>query len=327
MTANMKTISIVLCTYNGEAYLEEQLQSLLGQTHPFAELIVQDDHSTDRTPQIVKRFQREHSDRLIRFYTNPMQMGYNRNFASAMQKAAGEYIAFCDQDDIWMPHKLEVLAREIGDAALIFHNSQLTDNQGRDLGLLHTRPLPALTPPLGAMLYPRAYGHQIMVRRRAVEGVKEFDDLEASYDYLTSALAGTCGAIAYTPEVLVKWRRHADAATYRPTRHEGGALGGYVRALQSLRQPLWREHTRLFFKRLQRLPIADAATRRAVQCMALGTLPALVRACFICLFHSRQAVPAGAVGLKRLARAFFTPLFFLRDHGSYIIRRTSGFIL
>ena len=94
-------ISIVLCTYNGAAYLREQLDSLRAQTLPFYELVVQDDGSTDGTWELLEDYRRQHSDCRIRLFRNPQRLGYNRNFLTAVQRAEGDCIACCDQDDIW----------------------------------------------------------------------------------------------------------------------------------------------------------------------------------------------------------------------------------
>ena len=117
-------ISIVLCTCNGEAYLRGQIDSLLAQTYPFHELIVQDDCSTDSTGHIIRSYQQRYPERNIRFYANPQRMGFNKNFLTALQRAEGDYIACCDQDDIWVENKLETLVREMGDCPLIFHTSE-----------------------------------------------------------------------------------------------------------------------------------------------------------------------------------------------------------
>lgn len=95
----MKTVSIVMCTYNGEQFLREQLDSILAQTYPIHELIIQDDCSTDHTADIVREYARQYP--FIRFHANISNLGFNRNFQDALSKAEGDYIAIADQDDIW----------------------------------------------------------------------------------------------------------------------------------------------------------------------------------------------------------------------------------
>ena len=76
------SVSIVLCTYNGAKYIREQLDSILAQTYPLHEIIVQDDHSTDETTQILQEYACKHS--LIKVFQNDSAQGVNGNFLSAM---------------------------------------------------------------------------------------------------------------------------------------------------------------------------------------------------------------------------------------------------
>ena len=115
----MVRISVIMCTYNGAAYLGEQLDSLRTQTLPPHELVVQDDGSTDGTMDLLRDYQQRHPGLRIRLFANPERLGYNRNFLTAVQRAEGDLIACCDQDDVWHADKLEVLARELGDAPLV----------------------------------------------------------------------------------------------------------------------------------------------------------------------------------------------------------------
>nr|WP_262918306.1 glycosyltransferase family 2 protein [Mucilaginibacter straminoryzae] len=94
-----------MTTYNGEKYLEEQLLSLFNQTLKPAEIIVCDDCSTDGTQAILKKYSDQH---LLTYYVNEYRLGVIANFKKAVSLAQKDhYIALCDQDDIWLPHKLQ----------------------------------------------------------------------------------------------------------------------------------------------------------------------------------------------------------------------------
>lgn len=98
-------ISVVMTTYNGALYLEEQIESILSQTHPPAEFIVCDDQSTDGTIQILEKYAEMGR---LQYFVNPEQLGVVANFKKAVSLASKEnYIALSDQDDIWLPEKLE----------------------------------------------------------------------------------------------------------------------------------------------------------------------------------------------------------------------------
>ena len=310
-------ISIVLCTCNGEAYLRGQIDSLLAQTYPFHELIVQDDCSTDSTGHIIRSYQQRYPERDIRFYANPQRMGFNKNFLTALQRAEGDYIACCDQDDIWVENKLETLVREMGDCPLIFHNSWVTGNRAKAYPL-YGQPLPECFPSLYAALYPRAYGHQILFRKDVLERTRPFWGYNVSYDYLLFTLASSMGRVRYLHTPLVYWRRHEEAATYNAHPHKAGKWEGYLRAIRALRQSGNRQSTRLYFSLLQQIPFYDNAAQQAVRLLAKGNLRGILSACLLCLRHRQEAAP-GAQGAVQRLRAFFLPLFFIRDHGRYII--------
>ncbi|MBR3733340.1 MAG: glycosyltransferase, partial [Bacteroidaceae bacterium] len=110
-------ISVVMCTYNGERYLREQMDSILRQTYPVEEIVVQDDGSTDGTMQILEEYAQHNP--LVKVFSNDSgQHGINANFFSAMRRAKGDYIAISDQDDIWELDKLRLQAEAIGDKIL-----------------------------------------------------------------------------------------------------------------------------------------------------------------------------------------------------------------
>ena len=156
-----KTVSIVMCTYNGERYLKEQLMSLLNQTYSPIEIIIQDDLSTDNTLEIIHDYQERYPN-IIHSFQNSRRLGYNQNFLTAYQKANGYYIASADQDDIWETNKIEILVREIGDSMLIFHNSVLFNQKNPNMGLLHKKDWGEHPHPLSVLVNPKAYGHQIL---------------------------------------------------------------------------------------------------------------------------------------------------------------------
>ncbi len=102
----MKTISIALCTYNGEKYLTEQLQSLFDQTLKPNEIVISDDGSKDGTLKIISQFQNKNLIP-IRLLTQDKNLGVYKNFIHCIEQCEGEIIFTCDQDDYWMPDKLE----------------------------------------------------------------------------------------------------------------------------------------------------------------------------------------------------------------------------
>lgn len=98
-------VSIAMTTYNGEAFLEEQLNSLLTQSFSDFELIICDDGSKDRTLKILNEYSSQ--DKRIKIIENKENKGYAKNFLYAASLCSGEFIFFADQDDIWKKDKIE----------------------------------------------------------------------------------------------------------------------------------------------------------------------------------------------------------------------------
>ena len=125
-------VSIALCTYNGEQFLKKQIDSLLNQTYSNLQIIICDDASQDDTKAILE----DYSDSRIKKIFNHKNIGYIKNFEQAINLCKGDFIALCDQDDIWKPEKIETMLNSIDDAWLLFCDSELIDEQDN---LLHKK--------------------------------------------------------------------------------------------------------------------------------------------------------------------------------------------
>jgi glycosyltransferase involved in cell wall biosynthesis len=125
-----------MCTYNGERYLREQLDSIARQTTLPSELIICDDGSIDSTLEIARDFVRS-SPFEVKIHRNPRNLGITKNFEQAIGLCSGEFIALCDQDDVWYPQKLATLSEILTTnpaAGGVFSNADLIDENSRPLG-------------------------------------------------------------------------------------------------------------------------------------------------------------------------------------------------
>lgn len=91
-------------TYNGGKYLREQLDSIYAQTLLPDEVIVVDDCSTDDTIEVLEEYRIKYG---LKYFRNEQNLGYNKNFEKAITLCSGDYIFLCDQDDVWLPTKIE----------------------------------------------------------------------------------------------------------------------------------------------------------------------------------------------------------------------------
>lgn len=98
-------ISVCIATYNGEKYIKEQIDSIICQLHENDEIIISDDGSIDNTLDVIKQF----ADDRIKIYKNQRSnKGVIGNFENAIKLSSGEYIFLADQDDIWLPNKVNI---------------------------------------------------------------------------------------------------------------------------------------------------------------------------------------------------------------------------
>jgi len=217
-------ISVAMATHNAGQYLAEQLNSLSQQTRLPCELVVCDDCSTDETLAIVERFS-EIAPFPIRIYRNESNLGFADNFLKAASLCSGDFVSFCDQDDVWLPSKLRDVQEAIEtnpQINLILQNAYICnerldishrifpasilpghhDKQSQFgfwvwLGFLQTVRASMLEPAL-KIDRPRNYypGHRIM-----------------SHDKLTCLLANAIGGILVLPKPAALYRRHSNALT------------------------------------------------------------------------------------------------------------------
>lgn len=202
-------ISVVMCTYNGERYLREQMDSILRQTYPVEEIVVQDDGSTDGTMQILEEYAQHNP--LVKVFSNDSgQHGINANFFSAMRRAKGDYIAISDQDDIWEVDKLRLQAEAIGNKMLCSGFSVPFSADGFPVQVDWRRPCLHL---LRNCYLSEMPGHTMLMRRDLLDYLKEGEKIRLYYDWQIACVAAAAESVAFVEKKLVNFRRHSDAAT------------------------------------------------------------------------------------------------------------------
>jgi glycosyltransferase involved in cell wall biosynthesis len=128
-------ISVAMATYNGATFLKEQLRSLSAQKTLPQELLVTDDGSTDTTLEILEHFS-ENAPFSVQIRQNKQRLGYGRNFLKAASLCTTEYVAFCDQDDVWHQNKLQIVLAVIDQSApdIVVHSGIVVDQTLQPLG-------------------------------------------------------------------------------------------------------------------------------------------------------------------------------------------------
>ncbi len=212
-------LSVAMCTFNGERFLAEQLESLVDQQRPPDELVICDDGSTDRTMDILHRFAGE-AVFPVRVVRNASNLGYSRNFQQAVALTDGDIIALADQDDRWHPRKLSRLVELFADPGIggVFSNGDLINADSQPVpGDLWNR-FQFNTGEQERFCSGEAF--DVMLRRNVVTGMafafrSRFRNLLAwlpepwPHDAWLGLLLAASGELRACPEHLVAYRTHA----------------------------------------------------------------------------------------------------------------------
>ena len=218
MTAELPPVSVALATYNGSRFLREQLESLATQTLLPAELLVSDDASIDDTRALLERFAGQ-APFPVRLLPPGPRLGYADNFLRAARACLSRYVAFCDQDDRWLPVKLETCLRRLerDRSVCSTHRHILTDASGQPRGELHHRvAADGVHPQLTLPLYSNPFGNSMVFRRDLLDAVDlgfrppqpGRPELPLSHDTWVYNIAASLGAVSHIAEPLVLYRQH-----------------------------------------------------------------------------------------------------------------------
>jgi glycosyltransferase involved in cell wall biosynthesis len=200
-------VSIVIATFNGERFLHQQLDSIIKQTYNNIEVIAVDDCSTDNTVSILKEYASQFSNFTV--VVNDKTLGYQKNFEKGFLLANGKFIAPCDQDDIWLPTKIEILTKHIGDHAIAYCNSAFIDSSGNELDekMSDARTLTNFNSPIMYAIGASAPGHAMLIAKNVTLAAMPFPTL-ISHDTWLGFVATFESSLKFVDEVLVLYRRH-----------------------------------------------------------------------------------------------------------------------
>ena len=205
------TVAVVVATYNGATYLRAQLESIVEQTYKPSQIIIVDDASSDDTITIVHAFAALYSEVMV--VQNETRLGYIKNFEKGMLLANANYIALSDQDDIWMPHKLETLLANIGDQMLAYSDSELIDADGHSLHkkMSAIKNQLAYHTPLMYAIGAWAPGHAMLFKKELIDKAVPFPAL-VTHDFWLGFVATCYSRVVYVNEPLVHYRQHTQNA-------------------------------------------------------------------------------------------------------------------
>jgi len=209
----MRKISVLLAAYCGEAYIAEQVASILPQLEAHDELLVSDDSPEGETAArtIVLSFE----DPRVRYMAGPRQCSTTKNIAFLLGRANGDIFVLCDQDDVWLPGKLaktrELLNR--AEPALLHHDAYTTDEHLNKTGRTHARP------GLLRNLLRNSYtGCCMAFTKELLPHVLPFPQNIPMHDQWIGLRAERHGHVQFLDEPLILWRRHTGTQTGKGSR-------------------------------------------------------------------------------------------------------------
>lgn len=208
-------VAILLCTYQGEAFLEQQLDSLVNQTYPNWTIYISDDGSQDKTREIINQYRHQWGHDRIKLYEGPRK-GFVANFMSLVYHTdvSAEYFAFADQDDIWELDKLDRALNYLHSAsstipALYCTRTRLIDKNEKELGF---STLCTKKPCFENALMQNIAGGNTMVFNQAARNLmkKVKSDSEfVLHDWWTYLIVTACGGMVYYDKYAsVRYRQH-----------------------------------------------------------------------------------------------------------------------
>lgn len=214
-------LSIALTTFNGEKFIKDQLDSILHQSLSNWELIICDDNSTDQTFNILEKYQKR--DSRIKLYKNRANIGFIKNFEQAISLCSGDYIALCDQDDIWLPNHLETLYQEIKEYDCACTNASLINQNGESLNMTMRDFIPVHIIPKNkdSFFIHELYGNIIqsaacMFSRNLISDILPFPQFITYHDWWIALIACEKSGCKYIDKITTQYRRHESNTTTIP---------------------------------------------------------------------------------------------------------------
>lgn len=232
-------IDICLAMYNGAEWLEDFLHSIKSQSQLNWRLIVSDDGSTDESVNILKSFFHDDNDKLLIVNRQRFGHGVVANFHDALSASRAEYVFLADQDDVWLPEKLQILCSNIKNlegkkksAALVFSDMLVVDANLKTISNSWWHYSKAsfqwaffFKNLLSQNVVP---GCSIVINRRLLDIALPIPAGALMHDWWLILVCSIFGVIGYCPEKTLLYRRHIKAATYSNT---GGIISGIERFL------------------------------------------------------------------------------------------------
>lgn len=253
-TTDASRVDILLATFNGARFIEEQIESLFRQTYRNWRVLARDDGSVDGTIEILRRYAERHPDQFVLITDNDGNLGYIGNFARLMEQSTATHVALCDQDDVWLPHKLattiekmESLERAHGPRTplLVFTDLKVVDEK---LGPV-CRSLwefgdldPAVCGHFNMMLLQNVVtGCTIVMNRPLVGLCLPIPGPALAHDWWIALVASAFGQSCYLSDQTVLYRQHGENQIGASALRGGSISAAPLRFIRTFRRDFHRK--------------------------------------------------------------------------------------
>ena len=246
----MAEIDILMAAYNGERFIAEQIESLLAQTFQDFRLIIRDDGSSDNTPAIIENYEQKYPGKIEIINDDVVCKSPTKNFMQLLKHAEADYVMFCDQDDVWLPYKVQITLdymkraeREKPDLpVLVFTGLNVVDAELKSLDIFMALGIPQDRLGMTQLLLANcASGCTEMLNRRLYEGIGGYSEYINIHDHWAALYAAGCGEIRNVPMALILYRQHSNNAigagihTRKSSVRWGGGAGRLLRILSKVK--------------------------------------------------------------------------------------------
>jgi glycosyltransferase involved in cell wall biosynthesis len=201
-------ISVCLASYNGSKYINKQIESILYQLRETDELVIVDDNSSDETVKIIEDFK----DPRIKLINNVFNLGVVKTFERAINNSTGDIIFLSDQDDVWLPNKVEKILevfQKYPDITLVLSDAQIIDSEGQITADSFFKIRGKFVAnPLSNIIKNKYHGCTLAFRREMVEVFLPFPANTPMHDMWIGIVNAMYGKVFYIDEPLIQHRRH-----------------------------------------------------------------------------------------------------------------------
>lgn len=267
MKKEVKTVGVLMSTYNGAHTLKKQVDSIMRQSNVWAEIFIRDDGSTDDTCLLIEELCKEHKGRIT--YIQGENLGYKKSFLSITSLiGVYDYYSFADQDDIWEENKLLNainMLENIDDAVKLYASSvRLVDMDLKEIGFNNIQNMPNRIEAL--FTRGRLAGCTFVFSQKLLKLISRFSNLDyknsqmPAHDFLTAAVAFSCGTVCLDSRSYIKHVRYKDSVT-------GGGNGIFKR--------IHIEFSGVFLKRNVYLHMAQELLKWNMDVLDLNVIPYL----------------------------------------------------